>query len=720
MDPVPEVGEKPNQPTSFAFPKREFGKARIVKRSFQSSWFARWPWLHYDCSRDSAFCHVCVKAVKEAKMRLTSGNVKDSTFISGGFHNWKDAIPVFTSHNQTTTHKTATEVVVTLPHTTDDVGELLSSAHAQEKHANRMWLVKVFENILFLARQGLAMRGHGDDADSNFMQLVRLRAIDNPQFLTWIERKTNKYTSPQVQNELINVMAQSIVRNIASSIRKAKYFSIMADEVTDASNKEQVVICFRRVDDQLEAHEDFVGLYMVESIQSDNIVHVLTDTMTRMNLSINNCRGQCYDGASNMAGSRKGVVTQIRALEPRAMYTHCYGHALNLAVSDTVKQNKILRDVLDITFEISKLVKFSPKRDAMFTRLKEELVPGTIGFRTLCPTRWTVRAASLHSVLENYAVFQALWQKVKESRIDSEIRARVTGVEAAMNKFDFLFGLMLGERLLRHTDNLSKTLQNPSMTASEGQNIADLTVKTLSTMRSEEAFDIFWKQVEVLRQQTGLSEAALSRKRKAPFGSEVGRSEGYHPSSPKEYYRRQYFECFDFIVSSIRDRFNQPGYTSLLNTENLLLKAAKGDNYGTELAFVQDYYGDDVILSSLATQLELLTTAFTPQLEEVTLSTIKSFLQSLSLAQKASFSEVCKVLCFVLVTPATNAVSERSASALRRVKTYLRSTMSQVRLNNLLVLHAHKAKTDTLSISSCLNEFVAGSEHRLRIFGKFD
>ncbi|XP_062512465.1 uncharacterized protein LOC134188285 [Corticium candelabrum] len=85
-----------------------------------------WPWLHYDCSRDSAFCHVCVKAVKEAKMRLTSGNVKDSTFISGGFHNWKDAIPVFTSHNQTTTHKTATEVVVTLPHTTDDVGELLS------------------------------------------------------------------------------------------------------------------------------------------------------------------------------------------------------------------------------------------------------------------------------------------------------------------------------------------------------------------------------------------------------------------------------------------------------------------------------------------------------------------------------------------------------------------------------------------------------------------
>ena len=74
--------------------------------------------------------------------------------------------------------------------------------------------------------------------------------------------------------------------------------------------------------------------------------------------------------------------------------------------------------------------------------------------------------------------------------------------------------------------------------------------------------------------------------------------------------------------------------------------------------------------------------------------------------------------------PLKRPVHLRAAASIRsrpvRVKTYLRSTMSQVRLNNLLVLHAHKAKTDTLSISSCLNEFVAGSEHRLRIFGKFD
>ena len=66
-----------------------------------------------------------------------------------------------------------------------------------------------------------------------------------------------------------------------------------------------------------------------------------------------------------------------------------------------------------------------------------------------------------------------------------------------------------------------------------------------------------------------------------------------------------------------------------------------------------------------------------------------------------------------------HAVSERSASVLRRVKTYLRSTMSQLRLNNLLILHAHKDRTDDLVIPSCLNEFVKGNEHRLHVFGEF-
>ena len=55
-----------------------------------------------------------------------------------------------------------------------------------------------------------------------------------------------------------------------------------------------------------------------------------------------------------MSGRRNGVAKQISELEPRAIFTHCYGHALNLAASDTIKQSKVMKDALDTTHEITK------------------------------------------------------------------------------------------------------------------------------------------------------------------------------------------------------------------------------------------------------------------------------------------------------------------------------------------------------------------------------
>ena len=103
----------------------------------------------------------------------------------------------------------------------------------------------------------------------------------------------------------------------------------MADEVTDSSNRKQVVICLRWVDKNLEPHEDFIGLDKVDSTAADVIVKVLKDTLLRFNLSINQCRGQCYNGASSMSGRRSGTAVEIMSEEPCSLYTHCYGHALN-------------------------------------------------------------------------------------------------------------------------------------------------------------------------------------------------------------------------------------------------------------------------------------------------------------------------------------------------------------------------------------------------------
>ena len=80
----------------------------------------------------------------------------------------------------------------------------------------------------------------------------------------------------------------------------------------------------------------------------------------------------------------------------------------------------------------------SPKRDAIFQKLKHDLATDTPGFRVLSPTRWTVHAASLQSVLDNYEVLLGVWEESKNSQSDSEMKARIIDIQTQMLTFNFL------------------------------------------------------------------------------------------------------------------------------------------------------------------------------------------------------------------------------------------------------------------------------------------
>ena len=118
-----------------------------------------------------------------------------------------------------------------------------------------------------------------------------------------------------------------------------------------------------------------------------------------------------------------------------------------------------MKDALDIVYKITKLIKKSPRRDSTFQVLKENISPTSPGIRILCPTRWTVRADALHSIIANYAVLQALWDESLEFVKDAEMRSRIIGISTTMRSFNFFFGVLLGELILRHSDNLSRALQ---------------------------------------------------------------------------------------------------------------------------------------------------------------------------------------------------------------------------------------------------------------------
>ena len=75
-----------------------------------------------------------------------------------------------------------------------------------------------------------------------------------------------------------------------------------------------------------------------------------------------------------MSGHKSGIAAVLQSEEPRAAYTHCYGHALSLACSDAVKNSKVIKDTLDTSYELIKLVKKSPHHDAIFQKLKKQML----------------------------------------------------------------------------------------------------------------------------------------------------------------------------------------------------------------------------------------------------------------------------------------------------------------------------------------------------------
>ena len=135
---------------------------------------------------------------------------------------------------------------------------------------NQKVFMLILSNLRFLARQGLAMRGEGKDSNSNFIQLLRLRCLESTgvDVDNWLARRLNKYASPEVQIECLQLMALRILRDVSSKIFASSYNSILADECTECSNKEQFTVNLRWIDEKLKDHESLICFYQVDSIDA--------------------------------------------------------------------------------------------------------------------------------------------------------------------------------------------------------------------------------------------------------------------------------------------------------------------------------------------------------------------------------------------------------------------------------------------------------------------
>ena len=217
----------------------------------------------------------------------------------------------------------------------------------------------------------------------------------------------------------------------------------------------------------------------------------------RCGLPLSMCRGQAYDGASNMQGKRNGLATKIRNEVPAALPVHCLAHCLNLCLQDAGRNLPLLRDALDAVKQIARLIKNSPKRAHLLAeKLAQSEVSG-VTLKPLCPTRWTVRTRAIGAVLTDYTVLMETLQEVHQTTHDEyglQAAGLLTGI-SGLDKFSTLFGLKLGYLIFGASETLSKSLQGKDTTLQEALAAVNLAKAFYKSQRTDEAFCRFYDQV---------------------------------------------------------------------------------------------------------------------------------------------------------------------------------------------------------------------------------
>lgn len=160
-----------------------------------------------------------------------------------------------------------------------------------------------------------------------------------------------------------------------------------------------------------------------------------------------------------------------------------------------------------------------------------------------------------------------------------------------------------------------------------------------------------------------------------------------------------YFQAIELAAGEVEKRFDQKDIRIIEKIESILLDAANGKQTLPE--DVQTLLADDIDQDWLKIQLTLVKDMIRTSSKRISqITSVRSIASTMdeSSIYKGMLSEVDKLLRIYLTFPTNSATAERSFSALRRIKTFLRSTMTHCRLNNLFLLYVHQSKTDKLDL----------------------
>ncbi|CAN0846519.1 Zinc finger MYM-type protein 1 [Linum grandiflorum] len=676
-------------------------------RSFQASWYSEFDWLEYSESKDAAYCLFCYLFAEKP-----SAKFRQDAFTSEGFRSWKKVKSgvncSFRGHmgkGPNSIHNNAMRMSDTLMHQSEHIDKILQKQTSEEVQKNIVRVNASISAARWLTLQGLPFRGNDEGTSSgnrgNFIELLKHTASYNKEVAGVILEnapKNAKYTSPDIQKEIVHVIGGMVRKQIFEEIGDSK-FSIIVDEASDESF----------VDIKGLIQERLFDVVHVKNTTSMTLYSSICSTLSSHKFAIQNIRGQGYDGTSNMRGEWNGLKALFLNEYPQAYYVHCE-FFLNLSLI-----------VNAVTASCKRYDEFrAAQANEIASKLAlDELESGTGSnqISTLpraCDTRWSSHLNSISSLIRLYDSTYTVLENIKKDGSGYKAKGDASVALRRMTSFEFIFILLLMKEILGITDTLCQALQLKAQDIVNAMSLVAATIDLLQKLR-EQDWDSFFTDVLKFCKTYDIEVPNLS-------GPHVeGRTRQKNAVTNEHYYHFDVFNTIiDYQIEEIRSRFDEK-VVELLKLSSCLdpsdgYKAIDIDAICTlaKKYYPLDFSEQEIEILEFQLRLYQVDVPNHPSLKK--LSSVAELCYSLTETGKSSqFYLVDRLIRLILTLPVSTATGERVFSAMKIVQTRLRSKMHDEFLADSLVIYVERDISKTFSLDAILSNFSDVKERRVQL-----
>ncbi|XP_058041954.1 52 kDa repressor of the inhibitor of the protein kinase [Ahaetulla prasina] len=567
----------------------------------------------------------------------------------------------------------------------------------QEERENKDYLKSLFEILILMGKQNIPLDGHNADelpegifTPDNFQALLEFRINSGDEVLRKQFETTAvnlAYCSKTQQKQMLEICENCVREEMLREVRDSQFFSIVTDEVVDLAGEEHLPILVRFVDDAHNLREEFVGFLPYEADPEILAVKFHTTVTEKWGLNMEYCRGQAYVVSSGFASKMKTVATRILEKYPQAIYTLSSSCALNIWLAKSVPVLGIsvaLGTMEEVCLFFLQSSQMSAGLDNILSVLFHNSEEKGNSLKEIARSHWTGRHDSFEIVVDLLQALVLCLDGVNDTSVawNSSLVGQANILSMALANFDFVVTVVIIKNVLSFTRAFGKNLQGQTSDVFFAASSLTAVLHSLNeVMENIEVYHEFW-----FEEATNLA-SKLDLPIKLP-GKFCRAQQGNMDSeiTPENYYKEALsIPTVEHIIQELKDIFSEQ-HLKALKCLSLVPSVMGQLKFNTSEEHHADMYKNDLTNpDTLSAELHCWRIKWKHRGKDIELPT--TIYETLHLPDIKFFPNVYSLLKVLCILPIMKVENEKFEIGRRRLKAYLKNTVTEQRSNNLALLN---------------------------------